>query len=61
MNFRRTLVKYTAALSVFFAGISMINVPAVHADDVSSTTINTNNSISDLETTNPDSDRKSVV
>ena len=55
MNFRRTLVKYTAALSVFFAGISMINVPAVHADDVSSTTINTNNSISDLETTNPDS------
>ena len=55
MNFRRTLVKYTAALSVFFAGISMINVPAVHADDVSSTTINTNNSILDLETTNPDS------
>lgn len=55
MNFRRTLVKYTAALSVFFAGISMINVPAVHADDVSSTTINTNNSTTDLETTKPDS------
>ena len=53
MNFRRTLVKYTAALSVFFAGISAINVPStVHADDVENTTVTTNNSISDLETTN---------
>lgn len=57
MNFRRTLVKYTAALSVFFAGISMINVPStVHADDITSTTVNTDNSTSDLETTKPDSD-----
>ncbi|QLK32480.1 C40 family peptidase [Lactobacillus crispatus] len=56
MNFRRTLVKYTAALSVFFAGISAINVPStVHADDVENTTVTTNNSISDLETTKPDS------
>ncbi|WP_431462741.1 C40 family peptidase [Lactobacillus crispatus] len=56
MNFRRTLVKYTAALSVFFAGISAINVPStVHADDVENTIVTTNNSTSDLETTKPDS------
>lgn len=55
MNFRRTLVKYTAALSVFFAGISVINVPStVHADDVEGTTITTQNSTSNLETTKPE-------
>ena len=36
MNFKRTLVKYTAALSIFCTGISAINIPAtVHADEVS--------------------------
>ncbi len=54
MNFKRTLVKYTAALSIFFTGISAINVPAtVHADDVSTSTVNTDNSISDIETSTP--------
>lgn len=54
MNFKRTLVKYTAALSIFFTGISAINVPAtVHADEVSTSTVNTDNSMSDIETSTP--------
>lgn len=45
MSFKRTLVKYTAALSIFFTGLATVNVPAatVHADD----------SLSDIETTTP--------
>lgn len=35
MNFKRTLVKYTAALSIFFTGISINAVATVHADEVS--------------------------
>lgn len=35
MSFKRTLVKFTAALSIFFAGVSVVNVPAVHADSES--------------------------
>ncbi|ADX70930.1 C40 family peptidase [Lactobacillus helveticus] len=54
MNFKRTLVKYTAALSIFFTGISAINVPAtVHADEVSTSTVNNDNSMSDIETSTP--------
>lgn len=54
MNLKRTLVKYTAALSIFFTGISAINVPAtVHADEVSTSTLNTDNSMSDIETSTP--------
>lgn len=54
MNLKRTLVKYTAALSIFFIGISAINVPAtVHADEVSTSTVNTDNSMSDIETSTP--------
>ena len=54
MNLKRTLVKYTAALSIFFTGISAINVPAtVHADEVSTSTVNTDNSMSDIETSTP--------
>ena len=41
MSFRRNLVKFAAVLSVFFTGISFINVPnqtqAVHAADQSTT------------------------
>lgn len=45
MSFKRTLVKYTAALSIFFTGLATVNVSAatVHADD----------SLSDIETTTP--------
>lgn len=54
MNLKRTLVKYTTALSIFFIGISVINVPAtVHADEVSTSTVNTDNSMSDIETSTP--------
>lgn len=54
MNFKRTLVKYTAALSIFFAGISVINVPStVHADEITTNAVNTDNSISDIETSTP--------
>lgn len=55
MSFKRTLVKYTAALSIFFTGLATVNVPAatVHADDINTTTVNTNNSLSDIETTTP--------
>ena len=54
MNLKRTLVKYTVALSIFFIGISAINVPAtVHADEVSTSTVNTDNSMSDIETSTP--------
>lgn len=56
MSFKRTLVKYTAVLSVFFTGLATVNVPAatttVHADEIS---IDTDNSTSDIETTTPDS------
>ncbi len=42
MNFKRTLVKYTAALSIFFTGISTISVAAtVHADEVSAPVVTT--------------------
>jgi Cell wall-associated hydrolases (invasion-associated proteins) len=49
------LVKYTAALSIFFTGLATVNVPAatVHADDINTTTVNTDDSISDIETTTP--------
>ena len=52
MKFKRTLVKYTAALSIFFTGVS-ISVPATaYADEVSTSTVNTDNSISDIVNTN---------
>ena len=52
MNFKHTLVKYTAALSFFFTGIS-ISVPATaYADEVSTSSVNTDNSISDIVNTN---------
>lgn len=50
MNFKRTLVKYTAVLSVFFAGISTINVSTVHADEATSVSADT----SDIETSTAD-------
>jgi Cell wall-associated hydrolases (invasion-associated proteins) len=55
LSFKRTLVKYTAALSIFFTGLATVNVPAatVHADDINTTTVNTDDSISDIETTTP--------
>lgn len=55
MSFKRTLVKYTAALSIFFTGLATVSVPAatVHADDINTTTVNTNDSLSDIETTTP--------
>ena len=52
MNLKRTLVKYTAALSIFVTGVS-INVPATaYADEISTSTVATNNSISDIVNTN---------
>ena len=51
MNFKHTLVKYTAALSIFFTGVS-INVPATaYADEVSTSTVTTDNSMSDIVNT----------
>lgn len=42
MNFKRTLVKYTAALSIFFTGISTISAAVtVHADEVSTPVVTT--------------------
>ena len=41
MNFKRTLVKYTAALSIFFTGISINAVATVHADEVSTPIVTT--------------------
>lgn len=35
MNFKRTLVKYTAALSIFFTGISINAVNTAYANEVS--------------------------
>ena len=35
MNFKRTLVKYTAALSIFFTGVSISAAATVYADEVS--------------------------
>ena len=53
MSFKRTLVKYTAALSIFFTGISISAAATVHADEISTNTVNTNDSLSDIETTTP--------
>lgn len=53
MDFKRTLVKYTATLSIFFTGISAISsANAAYADEVSTSTVTTNNSISDIVNTN---------
>lgn len=35
MNFKRTLVKYMVALSIFFTGVSINAATTVHADEVS--------------------------
>ena len=52
MKFKRTLVKYTAALSIFVTGIS-ISVPATaYADEISTSAVNMNDSISDIVNTN---------
>lgn len=49
MNFKRTLVKYTAALSIFFTGISTISVAStVHADEVSTPVVTTVKKTSDV-------------
>lgn len=49
MNFKRTLVKYTAALSIFFTGISTISVATtVHADEVSTPVVTTVKKTSDV-------------
>lgn len=65
MSFKRTLVKYTAVLSVFFTGLATVNVPVatVQADDIDTATVNTtnSNSTSDIETSAPsDSSVKKV-
>lgn len=39
MNFRRSLVKFTAVLSIFFAGISVINVPTVQSHQVQASSV----------------------
>lgn len=54
MSFKRTLVKFTAALSVFFAGLSVVNVPAVHADSDSAATAT-------VEASTVTKERKAVV
>ena len=42
MNFKRTLVKYTAALSIFFTGVSIVSVAATaYADEVSTPVVTT--------------------
>lgn len=44
MSFKRSLVKFAAVLSVFFTGISVVNVPmssSVHADEVQASTTKT--------------------
>lgn len=38
MSFKRSLVKFAVVLSVFFTGISVINVPNVNADQVQAST-----------------------
>ena len=49
MNFKRTLVKYTAALSIFFTGISTISAAVtVHADEVSTPVVTTVKKTSDV-------------
>lgn len=49
MNFKRTLIKYTAALSIFFTGISTISVAStVHADEVSTPVVTTVKKTSDV-------------
>lgn len=49
MNFKRTLVKYTAALSIFFTGISTISAATtVHADEVSTPVVTTVKKTSDV-------------
>ena len=63
MDFKHTLVKYTAALSIFFTGVS-ISVPATaYADEILTSTVNndsmsdivnTNNAMSDIETSTPE-------
>lgn len=52
MDFKRTLVKYTAALSIFFTGVSTISAATTYADEMSTSTVNTDNSISDIVNTN---------
>ena len=62
LNFKRTLVKYTAALSIFVTGISTISSATAYADEVSTSTVtdnsmsdivNANDSLSNIETTTP--------
>lgn len=56
MSFRRTLVKSTTVLSVLFAGLATTTVStatAVHADDINTTTVNAENSTSNIETNKP--------
>lgn len=39
MNFKRTLVKFTAVLSLFFTGISLVNVPVSTTNEVQAATV----------------------
>ena len=52
MNLKRTLVKYTAALSIFFTGVSSISAATAYADEVSTGTVNMNDSMSDIVNAN---------
>lgn len=57
MNFKRTLVKFTAALSIFLTGVATVNTAAtVNADEVSTSTVTTNDSMADIETSTPAAD-----
>ena len=41
LNFKRTLVKYTAALSIFFTGVSISAAATAYADEVSTPVVTT--------------------
>ena len=41
MNFKRTLVKYTAVLSILFTGVSINAAAIAHADEVSTPVVTT--------------------
>lgn len=46
LNFKRTLVKYTAALSIFFTGVSISAAATAYADEVSTPVVTTVKKIS---------------
>ena len=46
LNFKRTLVKYTAVLSIFFTGVSISSAATAYADEVSTPVVTTVKKIS---------------